>query len=382
MHETDKEHTDEGIGAVTGATACIPEPSGLQTKLHQLSRVFRDAADAIIIEDLAGTVIEMNHEAERSYGWGREDLIGRSIKSLFLPERLQVAWQVRQRCLKGEEVRNWEGYRVDKYGRVFPTLMTAFPLMDENGNIEFIATITKDISVLKKMELELRDSQQRLKEFSRKSIDALEADRKAVSRELHDSIGGNLAAIKFALESIVKKIAAEPSAAAQSLDKTISHLAETIKECKRISGNLRPEIIDDRGLLPTIDWHLRQFSQHYGQIKILRRIEVKEREIPEPLKIVIYRVIQEALNNAARHGRADTIHIRLKRSAGYFEAEVEDNGCGFDFKELDASGDHARGFGLKSMRERVEIIGGSFTLNSSAGTGTKVRIALPVGADK
>jgi PAS domain S-box-containing protein len=347
-------------------------------KLYEMSRVFRDAADSIIIEDLSGTIIEMNREAERSYGWRRKELIGKSIKNLLLPERYHLALQLRQQCLNGREVRNWEGYRVDKYGRVFPTLMTAFPLMDENGRIEFVATITKDISILKNLELELRDSQRRLKEFSRKSIEALETDRKAVSRELHDSIGGNLAAIKFTLESIAAKMAESPGEALSSLENAILHLAETIKDCKRISANLRPEIIDDRGLLPTINWHIRQFSQHFGHIQIIRQIEVDEQEIPELLKIVIYRVIQEALNNAAMHSKADTIYVRLKKSGDYFEAEVEDNGRGFDFKEVFMRGDRMRGFGLKSMRERVEIIGGIFSLHSLSGTGTCIRIAFPV----
>jgi len=359
----------------------IAERRSAQTQLHQLSRVFRDAADSIIIEDLSGTIIEMNREAERSYGWGRDELIGTSIKNLLLPDRYQLALQLRQQCLNGEEVRNWEGYRIDKYGRVFPTLMTAFPLMDENGRIEFVATITKDISILKNLELELRDSQRRLKEFSRKSIEALEADRKAVSRELHDSIGGNLAAIKFALESIANKIDENPGEAATSLENAILHLAETIKDCKRISANLRPEIIDDRGLLPTINWHIRQFSQHYSHIQIIRQIDVDEQEVPELLKIVIYRVIQEALNNAAMHSKADTIYVRLKKSGSYFEAEVEDNGQGFDFKEVLNRGDRMSGFGLKSMRERVEIIGGLFSLHSLSGTGTCIRIAFPVGED-
>jgi PAS domain S-box-containing protein len=348
-------------------------------KLYEMSRVFRDAADSIIIEDLSGTIIEMNREAERSYGWSRRELIGKSIKNLLLPERYHLALQLRQQCLNGQEVRNWEGYRVDKYGRVFPTLMTAFPLMGENGRIEFVATITKDISILKNLELELRDSQRRLKEFSRKSIEALETDRKAVSRELHDSIGGNLAAIKFALESIAAKMAESPEEALRSLENAILHLAETIKECKRISADLRPEIIDDRGLLPTIHWHIRQFSQHFGHIRIIRQIEVDEQEIPELLKIVIYRVIQEALNNAAMHSEADTIHVRLKKSGQYFEAEVEDNGRGFDFEEVFKRGDRMGGFGLKSMRERVEIIGGLFSLRSSPGAGTSIRIAFPVG---
>jgi len=359
----------------------IAERRSAQTQLHQLSRVFRDAADSIIIEDLSGTIIEMNREAERSYGWSRDELIGTSIKNLLLPDRYQLALQLRQQCLNGEEVRNWEGYRIDKYGRVFPTLMTAFPLMDENGRIEFVATITKDISILKNLELELRDSQRRLKEFSRKSIEALEADRKAVSRELHDSIGGNLAAIKFALESIANKIDENPGEAATSLENAILHLAETIKDCKRISANLRPEIIDDRGLLPTINWHIRQFSQHYSHIQIMRQIDVDEKEVPELLKIVIYRVIQEALNNAAMHSKADTIYVRLKKSGSYFEAEVEDNGQGFDFKEVLNRGDRMSGFGLKSMRERVEIIGGLFSLHSLSGTGTCIRIAFPVGED-
>jgi len=377
-----KGRTVELEDAVTKLENEIAERESVQTKLHQLSRVFRDAADPIIIEDLSGTIIEINREVERSYGWSRDELIGKSIKNLLLPDRYQFAWQLRQQCLNGQEVRNWEGFRVDKYGRVFPTLLTAFPLMDENGRIEFVATITKDISILKKLELELLDSKRRLKEFSRKSIEALEADRKAVSRELHDSIGGNLAAIKFALESIAKKMAEKPAAATTSLEKTILHLAETIKDCKRISANLRPEIIDDRGLLPTIDWHIRQFCQHYSQLKIIQQIDVDEREVPELLKIVIYRVVQEALNNAAMHSKADTIYIRLKKSGNYFEAEVEDNGCGFDFNEVSNWGDRSSGFGLKSMRERVEIIGGSFSLHSLSGTGTCIRIAFPVGEDK
>jgi PAS domain S-box-containing protein len=376
-----KERTVELEDTVAKLEKEIAERKSVQTQLHQLSRVFRDAADSIIIEDLSGTIIEMNREAERSYGWRRDELIGKSIKNLLLPDRYQLALQLRQQCLNGEEVRNWEGYRVDKYGRVFPTLMTAFPLMDENGRIEFVATITKDISILKNLELELRDSQRRLKEFSRKSIEALEVDRKAVSRELHDSIGGNLAAIKFALESIVKKIAETPEEATTSLEHAILHLAETIKDCKRISANLRPEIIDDRGLLATIDWHIRQFGQHYGQIRIIQQIDVDEPEVPEPLKIVIYRVIQEALNNAAMHSKADTIYIRMKKIGNYFEAEVEDNGRGFDFKAVSNQSDRSSGFGLKSMRERVEIIGGLFSLHSFSGTGTCIRIAFPVDED-
>jgi PAS domain S-box-containing protein len=376
-----KERTVQLEDAVSNLERELAERKSVQTELHQLSRVFRDAADSIIIEDLSGTIIEMNREAERSYGWSRNELIGKSIKALLLPERYHFAWHLRQQCLSGHDVRNWEGFRVDKYGRVVPSLVTAFPLMNENGRIEFVATISKDISIIKKLELELRDSQRRLKEFSRKSIEALEADRMTISRELHDSIGGNLAALKVSLESVVRKIAERPGDAAASLEKTILHLADTIKECKQISASLRPEIIDDMGLLATIDWHTRQFSEHYSHIRIVRQIDVDEPEVPEPLKIVIYRVIQEALSNVAMHSKADTIFIRLKRTGHHLEAEVEDNGRGFDFQEVSERVDRMSGYGLKSMRERVEIIGGSFALHSLPGTGTCIRISFHVGED-
>jgi PAS domain S-box-containing protein len=373
------ERTLQLQNAVTQLEKEIADCKNIQTELHVLSRVFRNAADSILIEDLSGTIVEMNREAEQCYGWSREELIGKSVKTLLLPDRYDYAWQLRKQCLDGHEVRNWEGFRVDRYGRVFPTLVTAFPLMDPNDRIEFVATITKDTTTQKKLESELRDSQRRLKEFSRKSIEALEADRRTVSRELHDSIGGNLAAIKVALESIAKKIFERPDEAAISLERAILHLAETIKECKQISANLRPEIIDDRGLLPTIDWHIRQFKQYYSHIQIVPQIDAEEKDVPELLKIVIYRVIQEALNNAALHSKGDAIYIRLKKTGNYLEAEVEDNGCGFDFNEVSNRGDNMIGYGLKSMRERVEIIGGSFSLYSLPGTGTCIRIGFEIG---
>ena len=99
-----------------------------QTQLRQLSRVFMDAADPIIIEDLSGKVVELNREAEVVYGWSREELIGMPIDTLFLPEREPLAARLRERCCAGEEIRNWEGLRKARSGRIIPNLLTAFPL--------------------------------------------------------------------------------------------------------------------------------------------------------------------------------------------------------------------------------------------------------------
>jgi signal transduction histidine kinase len=158
----------------------------------------------------------------------------------------------------------------------------------------------------------------------------------------------------------------------------ISYLADTIKETKRISANLRPLSIDDLGLLATIEWYTRQFSQRYENIRLVRQIEVEEHDVPEDIKIVIYRVMQESLTNAARHSKADTIHIRLKKDADRLELEVEDNGCGFNSHDALESSDGLSGYGLRGMKERVEICGGSISIHSRPGAGTHIRATLPV----
>ena len=373
-----KERTYELEATVRALELEIEERKEAESRLHQLARVFMDAADPIIIESLSGTILDMNRQAESAYSWKRQDLIGKSIKSIIPQECHQQAEQMRQCCLNGEEVRNWEDLRQDQFGRKFFVLVTAFPLNDECGKPVAVATIAKDITFRKQMEAELEKSHQRLRDLSLKSIEALESDRRNVARELHDSIGGSLAAIKFSLEAIVEEIGKSTDQTTASLQKSISYLADTIKETKRITANLRPLSIDDLGLLATIEWHSRQFSQQYSHIGVIKQIEICEEEIPNSLKIVVYRVLQEALNNCAKHSMADTVHIGLRKKGNEIEFELKDNGCGFNAEEVLNRDDPLIGNGLKNMQERAEICGGLFCLDTKPGTGTTIRFLFPL----
>ena len=349
----------------------------LENQLRQWSRVFMDAADPIIIENLSGTIIDMNREAEREYGWRRGELIGKSIRSLIPSEQYSWADRLRERCRRGEEARNWEGLRLDQRGRILSVLLTAFPLLDESGKIISLATIAKDITRRKQVERELDISRQYLQKLSRNSIEALENDRRTTAKELHDSIGASLAAIKFRLEDIVDEIARTPQKAAASLSETITYLQEAITETKQISAKLRPTILDDLGLLSTITWYLRQFTEQFGNIKLTQHIEVREEDISDTLKIVIYRVLQESLHNAAKHSDAAEIRIGLKSDSDRFVLEVADNGCGFDVQKTLSRLDPLSGYGLASIRERAEIVGGSLAIDSSPGEGTCIKMILP-----
>jgi signal transduction histidine kinase len=148
---------------------------------------------------------------------------------------------------------------------------------------------------------------------------------------------------------------------------------DTIEEIHRISADLRPSILDDMGIIATIHSVCREFQEIQSKIQIETMIDMEEEELPESLKIVIYRVLQEALNNALRHSQADKVKISLKNTVNGFEMSVKDDGLGFDTERLLTKDDRMEGMGLSSMQERIELSGGFFDLSSQTGKGTTVR---------
>lgn len=226
----------------------------------------------------------------------------------------------------------------------------------------------------------LDHSRERLKRMSRHTLDILEADRRTISRDLHDSIGASLAAIKFSLEEKELYRTENDDCLSESLDKEINYLLETIKETKRISAHLRPTILDDLGLLATIEWYVRQFRRLYKDISINFSADIVEEDIPEPIKINIYRIIQEGLSNAERHGEASHIDLSLKFCDGKnsISLMIKDNGQGFDTSSLNLEKDPMSGYGLIAMRERCELFGGSFHLDSKPARGTRINAILPL----
>jgi signal transduction histidine kinase len=140
--------------------------------------------------------------------------------------------------------------------------------------------------------------------------------------------------------------------------------------------SLRPSILDDLGILATINWFCRQFESTYSKIRIRKEIEIEEGEVPDSLKIVIYRVLQEALNNIAKHSKASMVLLILgKRDMG-IQLVIRDSGEGFDLAE--AQSRSGRGLGLDSMRERTELSGGIFSIESSKGKGTVIRASWTI----
>jgi PAS domain S-box-containing protein len=254
-----------------------------------------------------------------------------------------------------------------------------FPTQDKTGKVIRYVGVAADITERKRTEEALTESEKRLRSLSSQLLVTQEKERKLVAQEIHDSIGASLAATKFKVENIITKIGENRPQTRAALGSILPMLQEVIQEARRIQMALRPSILDDLGILATISWFCREFESTYSHINIRQEINIEESEVPDSLKTVIYRVLQEAMNNIAKHSKADRINLLLRKMDGAIELGIEDNGEGFDPEEALARIGTNRGLGLSSMRERAELSGGSFSIKSSKGAGTVIKAMWPIG---
>ncbi len=247
--------------------------------------------------------------------------------------------------------------------------------------VEFIESVAPLIGeAMNRFDLKekLKDSENRLRHLSSQLLTVQENERKRISREIHDSIGQTLSAIKFGLESKLSQMDKGSAPPGVSLESIISLTQTGIEEARRIQMDLRPSILDDLGIISTLTWFSRVFQQTYSEIHIEKEIDVKENEVPGALKIVIYRISQEAMNNIAKHSKAGIVSLSLKKKETTIELTIQDNGRGFDLEATLSAESYTRGLGLNSMRERAEISGGSFSVESEIGKGTTIRVEWPL----
>ncbi len=222
-------------------------------------------------------------------------------------------------------------------------------------------------------------SKDELRVLSSKIIDAQEDERKMVSRELHDGIGQALTGIKFCIENGIRKLEnGRPISQVKEIDKAIPLIRDAVEEVRRISMGLRPSTLDDIGIAETIFWYCHQFEEIYKPIRIRTSVEVEEGHIAEALKTVIFRIVQESLNNVAKHSRADLVLLNLHDEGDCLELIIEDNGIGFDLDNQSKDNTSDKGFGLASMRERAELSGGSISIHSRLNGGTKLAATWPM----
>jgi signal transduction histidine kinase len=211
-----------------------------------------------------------------------------------------------------------------------------------------------------------------LQHLSTRLIGAQEEERRTVARELHDEVGQALTAVQVELSVAQRRLKAAGHAALLGEAEAITHGAlQTVRD---ISQLLHPALLDDLGLAAAIEWQARTFEARHG-IRADVSQDGMARRLPREVELAAYRIVQEALTNVAKHSRASSCRIVLRRQDANLEIVVEDDGRGFEPGEML---DPHRGLGIVGMRERAALLSGRVAFESGSGAGTRVNVRLPV----
>ena len=370
-----------------GEPSAILEINNDVTERKRVEKELRDASlysrslieasiDPLVTIRRDGKIMDVNRATELATGLSRGTLIGSDFSDYFTePEKAREGYK--QVFSKGF-VRDYPLAIRHTSGRGIEVLYNATVYKNEAGDVQGVFAAARDITERKRTEETLRESEKRLRLLSSQLLVAQEKERKLAAQEIHDSLGASLAGIKFKVENTLNEIGDGHPQTRVALKSLIPIIQGAIEEGRRIQMALRPSMLDDLGILATINWFCRQFESTYSRIHIRQEINIEESEVPDSLKTVIFRVLQEATNNIAKHSKADRVNVLFRKVAGAIELGIQDYGQGFDPGKASSRVGTTRGLGLDSMRERTELSGGSFSIESSKGTGTVIRATWPI----
>jgi signal transduction histidine kinase len=217
----------------------------------------------------------------------------------------------------------------------------------------------------------------RSKKFSRLLM-AEEEETKRLANKLHHDLAQSLYTIKLDLGKAIQQIKDNQiNMGIENIESVILKIQETARQIQTIGMHLWPPILDDVGISAAISWFCTEFQRRHSGISVNIRIDVQEKDVPDFLKHVIYRILQEALNNIANDSKANLVHLFLSRRNATIELTVQDNGQGFDMERETLAGSTLV-LGLSSMKERTELSGGAFTIESIQEKGTTIHASWQI----
>jgi signal transduction histidine kinase len=225
----------------------------------------------------------------------------------------------------------------------------------------------------------LEESQQREAmrgELFRRVVAAQESERQRIARDLHDETGQSLTAIGMGLRGLSGKLSARNKEALGTLHKLESLTADSLRELQRLISDLRPSHLDDLGLSAALRWYAGKIQEHSS---ILIRVDIagEEKDLDDAMKITIFRIIQESLNNVIKHAQASHVNIHLQFEEKNVRISVRDNGIGFDPDQAQMKRAGRQSLGLAGMEERAALVGGVVSIQSGTNYGTEVEALIP-----
>jgi len=332
-----------------------------------LQGLFDFAPDTIAVVDHRGSIVRINAQVEKMFGYTTQELAGLSIETL-MPERYRSSHsKQRQGYFIEPHTRPMgaglalSGKRKD--GTEFPVDIMLSPMDSETGNV--VIAVIRDITRRRMAEEAQRDYADRLQLLSRRLMEVQELERRKIALELHDEIGQVLTGLKLTLEVGSRLPLTEVNG---NLEHARVLVNELMTRVRNLSLDLRPAMLDDFGLLPTLLWHFEHYTAQTHVAVSFKHSGLERRRFPPELETAAYRVVKEALTNVARHSNVASATVRVWTDQRILSIEIEDFGQGFDLNSLSTR----ETSGLAGMRERTSLLGGQLKIDSRVGEGTRL----------
>jgi PAS domain S-box-containing protein len=349
---------------------------------HPLSRarllgIIRSSMEAIIAIDANQRIVIFNPMAERLFCCPASEALDSPLER-FVPERFRAAHatHVRQFGVTGVSDRQMGGSRVlyglRANGNEFPIEASISQFDDEHG--KFYTVMLRDITPRLEAERTLQRSHEELRELSANLLSIREEEKSRIARELHDDLGQQLTALKMDVSSLELAPGTDANARAQlrGMQRLID---ETVASMRRIAADLRPVMLDDLGLVPAIEWLVNDFENRYG-ILVQLQIDGMLGDFSRDGSTAIFRIVQEALTNVARHSSASRVELELRQEADRCVVRIIDDGHG----ACERTDTRRKSFGLIGIRERAHRLNGSVSIETALGHGFAVTVTLPLVA--
>ncbi len=351
---------------------------GMQARLLA---IFEETTDYVGMTDAAGSMLYLNPAGRSLLGLAPgDDISGMRLCTHSDQDVKDRTWGVAIPSAIRNGVWTGESKLRDSTGREIHTSQLIIAHRGADGQVENLSTIHRDTTEQVRTAQALRESRDELRRLSGLLVTIQEDERRRIALDLHDGLGQSLSLIKLSMENVARLLDAKSiDEAGESLRQLIPKVKEALVEVRRVSTELRPSILDDLGILPTLSWFFREFEAACSTIAVEKAINIAEHEVPLPLQITLYRVLQEAISNIVKHAGADRVRVSLQCVDEVLHLQIEDNGCGFDPDSIQCVEGQRRGLGLLSMKERATFSGGIFHLASTPGQGTRIEVAWPCG---
>jgi PAS domain S-box-containing protein len=342
-----------------------------------LEAIFDRAPIGISITDAEGRFVRVNDRFQAMLGYTEGELYGMTGWDVVHEDDLETNRQLRDELWSGKrESFSWERRYVRKSGEILWVQNTVSLLREAEGTPRYAMALVEDITLRRLANAAIHATAGKLQALTHRLVDVQEAERRDLARELHDRVGQTLTALRINLDMIRthRSDGGDAFVKARAED-SLGLIESAFKALQNVMYELRPPMMDEHGLVASLRWYARTFAE-----RTRIRVEVRGREDwrcgPE-VELALFRIAQEALNNVARHAQARHVVVDLQDVSANVVMTIEDDGVG-----IDRAADRAQGpgYGLITMRERTDALGGTFEVRSRQGKGTVITVKIARGA--